>query len=39
MRATHRRFTSALAEARLSFTSGTVQVITENNIVITVITR
>jgi hypothetical protein len=26
-------------EARLSFTSGTVQVITENNIVITVITR
>ncbi len=26
-------------EARLSFTSGTVQVITEDNIVITVITR
>ena len=26
-------------EARLSFTSGTVQVITENDIVVTVITR
>ena len=26
-------------EPRLSFTSGTVQVVTENNIVVTVITR